>query len=162
MLSFRYFTLDCWKSDNCYLWDVFSDILFLLIVQLLNQIVCELPPEHPVANVRPLRDSLGHTPLQVCSVRRHSHIISVVTIVLVHCGVLLSSGGGLLVLANKWYCTYHFYSFNRLEVKHVVYLSSTLNFSMSHIKIYLFDLAVETPGCCRCCGGMYGGIPLEK
>ncbi|KAL0406949.1 UNVERIFIED_CONTAM: putative membrane protein YuiD [Sesamum latifolium] len=34
--------------------------------ELLNQIVCELPPEHPVANVRPLRDSLGHTPLQ-CS-----------------------------------------------------------------------------------------------
>ncbi|CDP13798.1 unnamed protein product [Coffea canephora] len=33
--------------------------------ELLNQIVCELPPEHPVANVRPLRDSLGHTPFQV-------------------------------------------------------------------------------------------------
>uniref|UniRef100_A0A6M2EVW8 Phosphatidic acid phosphatase type 2/haloperoxidase domain-containing protein n=1 Tax=Populus davidiana TaxID=266767 RepID=A0A6M2EVW8_9ROSI len=33
--------------------------------ELLNQIVCELPPEHPVSNVRPLRDSLGHTPLQV-------------------------------------------------------------------------------------------------
>ncbi|KAH1032555.1 hypothetical protein J1N35_044729 [Gossypium stocksii] len=33
--------------------------------QLLNQIVCELPPEHPVSSVRPLRDSLGHTPLQV-------------------------------------------------------------------------------------------------
>ncbi|CAM8957481.1 unnamed protein product [Rhodiola kirilowii] len=32
--------------------------------ELLNQIVCELPPEHPVSNVRPLRDSLGHTPLQ--------------------------------------------------------------------------------------------------
>ncbi|BBH02033.1 Acid phosphatase/vanadium-dependent haloperoxidase-related protein [Prunus dulcis] len=26
--------------------------------------VCELPPEHPVSSVRPLRDSLGHTPLQ--------------------------------------------------------------------------------------------------
>ncbi|RVW29950.1 putative membrane protein YuiD [Vitis vinifera] len=33
--------------------------------ELLNQIVCELPPDHPVSNVRPLRDSLGHTPLQV-------------------------------------------------------------------------------------------------
>ncbi|GMN51646.1 hypothetical protein TIFTF001_020804 [Ficus carica] len=33
--------------------------------ELLNQIVCELPPEHPVSNCRPLRDSLGHTPLQV-------------------------------------------------------------------------------------------------
>lgn len=36
--------------------------------QLLNQIVCELPPEHPLSTVRPLRDSLGHTPLQVCRV----------------------------------------------------------------------------------------------
>ncbi|KAF5481030.1 hypothetical protein F2P56_001722 [Juglans regia] len=33
--------------------------------ELLNQIVCELPPEHPLSNIRPLRDSLGHTPLQV-------------------------------------------------------------------------------------------------
>ncbi|KAK6918836.1 Protein of unknown function DUF212 [Dillenia turbinata] len=33
--------------------------------ELLNQIVCELPPEHPLSNARPLRDSLGHTPLQV-------------------------------------------------------------------------------------------------
>ncbi|XP_054812771.1 uncharacterized protein LOC129313566 isoform X1 [Prosopis cineraria] len=27
--------------------------------ELLNQIVCELPPEHPLSTVRPLRDSLG-------------------------------------------------------------------------------------------------------
>uniref|UniRef100_A0A2P2P464 Uncharacterized protein n=1 Tax=Rhizophora mucronata TaxID=61149 RepID=A0A2P2P464_RHIMU len=33
--------------------------------KLLNQIVCELPPEHPVSNVRPLRRSFGQTPLQV-------------------------------------------------------------------------------------------------
>ncbi|KAK4771138.1 hypothetical protein SAY87_031670 [Trapa incisa] len=33
--------------------------------ELLNQIVCELPPEHPVSSIKPLRDSLGHTPLQV-------------------------------------------------------------------------------------------------
>ncbi|GAB2215044.1 hypothetical protein Droror1_Dr00019418 [Drosera rotundifolia] len=33
--------------------------------ELLNQIVCELPPEHPLSSVRPLRDSLGHTPVQV-------------------------------------------------------------------------------------------------
>lgn len=33
--------------------------------ELLNQIVCELPPEHPVSNAKPLRDSLGHTPFQV-------------------------------------------------------------------------------------------------
>ncbi|PIA36744.1 hypothetical protein AQUCO_03200012v1 [Aquilegia coerulea] len=33
--------------------------------ELLNQIVCELPPEHPLSNVRPLRELLGHTPLQI-------------------------------------------------------------------------------------------------
>ncbi|KAK1320821.1 hypothetical protein QJS10_CPA03g00606 [Acorus calamus] len=33
--------------------------------ELLNQIVCELPPEHPLSTVRPLREPLGHTPLQV-------------------------------------------------------------------------------------------------
>ncbi|KAF9608007.1 hypothetical protein IFM89_004888 [Coptis chinensis] len=32
---------------------------------VLNQIVCELPTEHPLSNVRPLRELLGHTPLQV-------------------------------------------------------------------------------------------------
>ncbi|XP_044473263.1 uncharacterized membrane protein YuiD-like [Mangifera indica] len=35
--------------------------------ELLNQIVCELPPEHAVSNVRPLRDSIGHTPVQVAA-----------------------------------------------------------------------------------------------
>ncbi|KAE9600720.1 putative phosphatidic acid phosphatase type 2/haloperoxidase [Lupinus albus] len=35
--------------------------------EVLNQIVCELPPEHPLSNVRPLRHSLGHTPLQVAA-----------------------------------------------------------------------------------------------
>ncbi|KAF5199351.1 Acid phosphatase/vanadium-dependent haloperoxidase-related protein, partial [Thalictrum thalictroides] len=34
--------------------------------EVLNQIVCELPTEHPLSNVRPLRELLGHTPLQVC------------------------------------------------------------------------------------------------
>ncbi|XP_030544319.1 uncharacterized membrane protein YuiD [Rhodamnia argentea] len=33
--------------------------------ELLNQIVCEFPPEHPLSTVRPLRELLGHTPLQV-------------------------------------------------------------------------------------------------
>ncbi|KAM7272089.1 hypothetical protein ACFE04_031303 [Oxalis oulophora] len=33
--------------------------------ELLNQIVCEFPPEHPLSNSRPLRELLGHTPLQV-------------------------------------------------------------------------------------------------
>ncbi|KAJ3702393.1 hypothetical protein LUZ61_006098 [Rhynchospora tenuis] len=32
---------------------------------LLNQIVIELPPEHSVPNFRPLREPLGHTPLEV-------------------------------------------------------------------------------------------------
>ncbi|KAL5990122.1 hypothetical protein ACLOJK_011019 [Asimina triloba] len=36
--------------------------------QVLNQIVCELPPEHPLSNVRPLREPLGHTPLQTLKV----------------------------------------------------------------------------------------------
>ncbi|XP_008803556.1 uncharacterized membrane protein YuiD-like [Phoenix dactylifera] len=35
--------------------------------ELLNQIVCELPSEHPLSSVRPLREPLGHTPLQVCA-----------------------------------------------------------------------------------------------
>ncbi|MQM05467.1 hypothetical protein Taro_038277 [Colocasia esculenta] len=34
--------------------------------EVLNQIVFELPLEHPLANTRPLRELLGHTPLQVC------------------------------------------------------------------------------------------------
>ncbi|RDX90202.1 yuiD [Mucuna pruriens] len=33
--------------------------------QVLNQIVYELPAEHPLAESRPLRELLGHTPLQV-------------------------------------------------------------------------------------------------
>lgn len=35
--------------------------------EVLNQIVCEFPPEHPLSTVRPLRELLGHTPLQVCA-----------------------------------------------------------------------------------------------
>ena len=31
---------------------------------VLNMIICELPPDHPVSDTRPLRDTLGHTPLQ--------------------------------------------------------------------------------------------------
>lgn len=33
--------------------------------EVLNQIVCELPSEHPLAEMRPLRELLGHTPPQV-------------------------------------------------------------------------------------------------
>ncbi|WVZ99470.1 hypothetical protein U9M48_044761 [Paspalum notatum var. saurae] len=33
---------------------------------LLNQIVCDFPPEHPIISTfRPLREPLGHSPLQV-------------------------------------------------------------------------------------------------
>lgn len=32
---------------------------------MLNQIIYELPPEHPVRDTRPLRDTLGHTNVQV-------------------------------------------------------------------------------------------------
>lgn len=35
--------------------------------EVLNQIICELPVEHPVRDTRPLRDSLGHTPVQVAA-----------------------------------------------------------------------------------------------
>ncbi|CAK9162015.1 unnamed protein product [Ilex paraguariensis] len=34
--------------------------------EVLNQIVYELPAEHPLAEIRPLRELLGHTPPQVC------------------------------------------------------------------------------------------------
>ncbi|CAM8950829.1 unnamed protein product [Rhodiola kirilowii] len=36
-----------------------------LQAEVLNQIVCELPAEHPLAESRPLRELLGHTPPQV-------------------------------------------------------------------------------------------------
>ncbi|XP_002961023.2 uncharacterized protein LOC9632025 [Selaginella moellendorffii] len=35
--------------------------------EVLNQIVFELPPEHPLADSRPLREPLGHTPPQVAA-----------------------------------------------------------------------------------------------
>lgn len=35
--------------------------------EVLNQIVYELPPEHPLADSRPLREPLGHTPPQVAA-----------------------------------------------------------------------------------------------
>lgn len=34
---------------------------------VLNMIITELPPDHPVSDTRPLRDTLGHTPLQVAA-----------------------------------------------------------------------------------------------
>ncbi|KAM0027039.1 hypothetical protein Hanom_Chr06g00506051 [Helianthus anomalus] len=35
--------------------------------ELLNQLVYELPAEHPLADTRPLRELLGHTPPQVAA-----------------------------------------------------------------------------------------------
>ncbi|CAN6449056.1 unnamed protein product [Victoria cruziana] len=33
--------------------------------EVLNQIVYELPEDHPLSEIRPLRELIGHTPLQV-------------------------------------------------------------------------------------------------
>ncbi|GMP57700.1 hypothetical protein CsSME_00021670 [Camellia sinensis var. sinensis] len=40
-------------------------IVICLSLLVLNQIVYELPAEHPLAESRPLRELLGHTPQQV-------------------------------------------------------------------------------------------------
>lgn len=57
------------------LYDEFSILFYASVktplvasnLQVLNQIVCELPSEHPLAETRPLRELLGHTPTQVRS-----------------------------------------------------------------------------------------------
>eukprot|EP00899_Mesostigma_viride_P018083 jgi/Mesvir1/26276/Mv01640-RA.1 len=36
--------------------------------EVLNQIIFELPPEHPVSDLRPLREAIGHTIAQVGSI----------------------------------------------------------------------------------------------
>ncbi|KAK9056775.1 hypothetical protein SSX86_024138 [Deinandra increscens subsp. villosa] len=46
--------------------------------ELLNQIVCEFPPEHPLSTSRPLRDSLGHTPFQVIAGAMLGLIVAVI------------------------------------------------------------------------------------
>ena len=33
--------------------------------EVLNQLIVELPRDHPLTDSRPLRDTLGHTPIQV-------------------------------------------------------------------------------------------------
>jgi hypothetical protein len=43
----------------------FLSPLTILRWQVLNQIVYELPSEHPLTETRPLRELLGHTPTQV-------------------------------------------------------------------------------------------------
>ncbi|KAG8365940.1 hypothetical protein BUALT_Bualt17G0024200 [Buddleja alternifolia] len=48
--------------------------------EVLNQIVCELPSEHPLAESRPLRELLGHTPYQVIA----GALLGVVTATIIH------------------------------------------------------------------------------
>jgi Divergent PAP2 family len=42
---------------------------------VLNMIITELPPDHPVSDTRPLRDTLGHTPLQVWDLSPPPHTL---------------------------------------------------------------------------------------
>ena len=44
------------------IYDLWDQYIFL---QVLNQIVIDLPPDHPLSDSTPLRELLGHTPLQV-------------------------------------------------------------------------------------------------
>ncbi|KAI3728385.1 hypothetical protein L6452_17019 [Arctium lappa] len=48
--------------------------------EVLNQIVYELPAEHPLAQSRPLRELLGHTPPQVVA----GGLLGCITAVVVH------------------------------------------------------------------------------
>lgn len=55
--------------------------------EVLNQIVCELPAEHPLAESRPLRELLGHTPPQVVA----GGSLGLVTATIIH--LIFSFGG---------------------------------------------------------------------
>lgn len=59
-----FFSLSIWQKCLFLIWFFF---FFLQngCVKVLNQIVYELPAEHPLADTRPLRELLGHTPPQV-------------------------------------------------------------------------------------------------
>ncbi|CDP13311.1 unnamed protein product [Coffea canephora] len=48
--------------------------------EVLNQIVCELPAEHPLSESRPLRELLGHTPPQVVA----GGLLGIVTATMIH------------------------------------------------------------------------------
>ncbi|KAJ0095138.1 hypothetical protein Patl1_16883 [Pistacia atlantica] len=54
--------------------------------QVLNQIVYELPSEHPLAESRPLRELLGHTPPQVIA----GGLLGIVTAVMGHVIIFFS------------------------------------------------------------------------
>ncbi|KAF2292855.1 hypothetical protein GH714_029393 [Hevea brasiliensis] len=55
--------------------------------EVLNQIVYELPAEHPLAESRPLRELLGHTPPQVIA----GGLLGIVTAVVGHLITVTSS-----------------------------------------------------------------------
>ncbi|KAJ4710898.1 Acid phosphatase/vanadium-dependent haloperoxidase-related protein [Melia azedarach] len=55
--------------------------------EVLNQIVYELPAEHPLAESRPLRELLGHTPPQVIA----GGLLGIVTAVVGHLIILATS-----------------------------------------------------------------------
>ncbi|GAY44044.1 Acid phosphatase/vanadium-dependent haloperoxidase-related protein [Citrus sinensis] len=55
--------------------------------EVLNQIVYELPAEHPLAESRPLRELLGHTPAQVIA----GALLGIVTAVIGHAIILVCS-----------------------------------------------------------------------
>ena len=68
----------CWRSMPCRMLvpHLFPQVMYDASgvrlhagrqASVLNMIITELPPDHPVSDTRPLRDSLGHTPLQVTS-----------------------------------------------------------------------------------------------
>ncbi|KAI5054627.1 hypothetical protein GOP47_0029772 [Adiantum capillus-veneris] len=50
--------------------------------EVLNQIVFELPREHPMADTRPLREPLGHTPPQVIAGAMTGCLVAVILHVL--------------------------------------------------------------------------------
>ncbi|XP_022851364.1 uncharacterized protein LOC111373111 isoform X2 [Olea europaea var. sylvestris] len=62
-------------------------LAFILACVVLNQIVCELPAEHPLAESRPLRELLGHTPTQVGA----GVLLGLITATIVH----LITGSGI-------------------------------------------------------------------
>ncbi|KAH9772733.1 Acid phosphatase/vanadium-dependent haloperoxidase-related protein [Citrus sinensis] len=65
---------------------LFATALILACV-VLNQIVYELPAEHPLAESRPLRELLGHTPAQVIA----GALLGIVTAVIGHAIILVCS-----------------------------------------------------------------------
>lgn len=54
--------------------------------EVLNQIVYELPAEHPLAETRPLRELLGHTPPEVIA----GGLVGLATAAVVHLIVLIA------------------------------------------------------------------------